>query len=82
MKVRIGVGEKAGGDRDCDLAGEPLVAQHRLDERSSCAAVAIGEGVDGLELGVRYRDLGESVGRLVRRVKSSRSAIVSRTRVW
>ena len=36
-----------------------FVAQHGLYQGSSGAAVAVGEGVDGLELCVRQSDLGQ-----------------------
>ena len=80
-EVRSGVGQQPGRHRHGDVAGQAVAAQHRVDQRAAGAAVAVGERVDRLELGVRDRGLGQRLaGRPLH--ERDRSSISSGTWSW
>jgi hypothetical protein len=58
-EVVITQGEQAGRDRHGDAVDRAGVQQHGVQERARSAAVAVGERVDGLELDVGQRSVGE-----------------------
>jgi hypothetical protein len=70
-EVGVGVGEEPRRDRDGDLAGESLVAQHRLDQCAAGPTIAVGEGMNGLERCMGDGDLGE-LGTSARRATQMR----------
>ncbi len=55
--VALGVGCQHHADRGDEAGCDAAPAQDHVDEAASGAAVAVTEGVDGLELGVRDRGL-------------------------
>ncbi len=72
VEVTLGVGEEAGGYGHGDVPSDVFAAEHGLGECHAGALVAVDEGVDGFELGVRDGD-AEEPGRSARSMKRVRS---------
>ena len=59
IEVAIPVGDQCGGEGDDDLGRDSAAPHDGVDQRSADAPVAVGERVDGLELGMCDRRLDE-----------------------
>src|SRR5690606_2173589 len=58
VEVVVAAGHQGGGERDHHAAGRASSTQDCVDQGPADAAVAVGERVDGLELGVCDGGLG------------------------